>query len=60
MKKDFKKLKRHDDLDRRTNNLKEFKKLAEFLKDFRYGNEEPELTAVKMEELFEKKWKELN
>ncbi|KAA0258252.1 hypothetical protein FHQ18_07615 [Deferribacter autotrophicus] len=60
MKKDFKKFKEHDDLDRRTNNLKEFKKLAEFLKDFRNDDEEPELTAIKMEEFFERKWKELN
>jgi hypothetical protein len=55
MKKDFKKIIKFNELDRRTNNLKEFKKLAEFLKDFRNDDEEPELTAIKMEEIFERK-----
>jgi hypothetical protein len=47
------------DLERRTANLKAFKGLAEFLQDFREDDEQPDETAIKMEETFEKKFQEL-
>ncbi|MGA1847305.1 hypothetical protein [Deferribacter abyssi] len=46
-----------DDLNRRTNNLKSFKGLAKFLKDFQEDDTPAEDMAIKMEEAFEKVWK---
>ncbi|MGA1847294.1 hypothetical protein [Deferribacter abyssi] len=46
-----------DDLNRRTNNLKSFKGLAKFLKDFQEDDTPAEDMAIKMEEAFEKAWK---
>lgn len=47
-----------DDLERRTENLKSFKGLAEFLKDFQEDDTPVEDMAIKMEEIFERKWQE--